>query len=278
MGAVVVAEQMIMNHQFGINDVGVRWGHYCNAVEEVKSVVQAGDFKFLPSRLMQIFDKYATRKALGDDFHPLVGQQTFFTGTYDLAFISEVLSEALPYIGAGSFSEVYKLSDDWVIKVNCRSTLWSPQDAGFGWLKTCTQHQCNPFIPKLMALEQNSHLFIAVVETLQRGVGLDFTDGSLGDLAYQSYEPDFDVMFYLADPLVHTSFRSFISMNPEKAVEVARIFEEHRDSVRGNDDILDNDNIMHRNGFPVLNDPICDAQSAYIYLDESDSFSWMCKN
>lgn len=278
MGVVAVVEQLVMDQEFSLDDVGMRWELYCKAVVEVEAAVETGELEKLPSRLMQIFDKYATKDALGDEFSPLEEQSGDFTGTYDLEFVSEVLTEALPYIGAGSYSEAYNLNDDWVLKVNCRDRYWSPQDGAFGWLKTCTTHQSNPFLPKMKALEQKSHLFFAVVEKLSTGVGLDFENGSLGDLAYQSYDPEFDAIFYIADPMIQPSFRSFIARSPDQAVEAARIFENHRSDVRGNDDICDSGNIMHRNGWPVLNDPICDVQSAYLYLDVNDSFSWMCKN
>lgn len=241
-------------------------------VDEINKI--KGDLPNLPKNLMSIFKKYATQSALGsnftacDDIHSLE--------QYDLGFVSVVLMLTFPKLGHGSYSGVFSLGDRWVLKVNCQSSFWSPRDGGFTWLMECTKYQSNPYIPKLLAIEQSSHLYFAVVERLETGVGLDITDGSLGDLACESYAPEFDVKGYMGDS--EFAFAGFIRHNPHQAIEVARFFESYRERVGGVSDFETSNNILHRNGFPVLNDPICDVVDGCSMLDDGMSFSWMLES
>src|SRR5579872_7344551 len=188
------------------------------AIIEVKSV--QGDTHNMPKNLIKIFDKYATKQALGCEFTPVDGVGD---SGYDIEFISEVLGKCFTFLGNGSFAEVFSLGSEWVLKVNCRDTFHSPVDGGFGWMKTCTKHQGNPYIPNLSSIEQRGHLYIAVVEHLHLGVGLSFEDGSLGDLSDESYTPDFDVITYMDES--EFTFGQFIKHSPKDAIAVARVHE-----------------------------------------------------
>lgn len=240
------------------------------AVADVKAVQD--DIRNLSKNLIQIFDKYATKDKLGGEFTPVDG---FPDSGYDIEFISEVLAKCFKFIGNGSFAEVFDLGPDWVLKVNCRDNFYSPIDGGFGWMKTCTYHQGNPYIPYIKSIEQRGHLYIAVVEHLHLGVGLSFEDGSLGDLADASFSEDFDVGCYM--DRAEFTFGQFIKHSPIDAIVAARVYEDHRNSVRGCDDISTS-NVMHRDGFPVLTDPICDILDGYTQLEQGTKFSWMSQN
>jgi hypothetical protein len=277
MGAVAAvadmgcAESVCISFAGGVVKFGPSYDDLVHqAVDDVK-VIQ-GDVRNLPKNLIKIFDKYATKQSLGSEFTPCddVGDSG-----YDIEFISEVLGKCFIFIGNGSFAEVFSIDPEWVLKVNCHDNFHSPVDGGFGWMKTCTKHQGNPYIPNLSSIEQRGHLYIAVVEHLHLGVGLSFEDGSLGDLSEESYSPDFDVNLYMDE--AEFTFGQFIKHSPKDAIEAARVYESHRKDVRGCDDIS-RDNVMHRGGFPVLTDPICDTGSGYTQLEQGSSFSWMSKN
>lgn len=240
------------------------------AIVDVKSV--QGDMRNLSKNLIKIFNKYATKEKLGNEFTPVDGVGD---SGYDIEFISEVLGKCFTFLGNGSFAEVFSLNPEWVLKVNCRDNFHSPVDGGFGWMKTCTKHQGNPYIPNLSSIEQRGHLYVAVVEHLHLGVGLSFEDGSLGDLSDESYNPEFDVNDYMDE--AEFTFGQFIKHSPNDAINVARVYESHRRDVRGCDDISST-NVMHRNGFPVLTDPICDTLSGYTQLEQGSKFSWMSQN
>lgn len=238
-----------------------------SAVNKVK-----GDIKSLPFNLMKIFQQYATDPLVfrDEEDYPIVSGNS---DGFCLTFISTVLSRVWAH-DYGSFSHVYYIDETHVMKVNCASNLWSPQDGCFGWLKTCTNFQHNPYAPKLVAIEQSFHLFFAVMERLEFGVGLAFDNGCLGDLSFESYDPDFEVTAYMKDSSVPFGFTQFIRHCPESAIEIARGFEQYRDSVSGVEDISAW-NIMHRNGFPVLTDPICDVKAGLTDMECGTSFSWM---
>lgn len=277
MGAVAAvadvgfADSICISFAGGVVKIGPSYDDLVHqAVADVK-VVQ-DDIRNLPKNLIQIFDKYATKDKLGGEFTPVDGVGD---SGYDIEFVSEVLGKCFIFIGNGSFAEVFDLGPKWVLKVNCRDKFFSPVDGGFGWMKTCTQHQENPYIPKIQSMEQRGHLYIAVVEHLHLGVGLSFEDGSLGDLAEESFFEDFDVDLYMANS--EFTFGQFIKHSPIDAIVVARVYEDHRNSVRGCDDISSS-NVMHRDGFPVLTDPICDTQTGYTQLEQGTKFSWMSKN
>lgn len=277
MGAVAAvadvgsAEIICISFAGGVVTIGPSYDDLVHqAVVDVKAVQD--DIRNLPKNLIQIFDKYATKDKLGCEFTPVDG---FPDSGYDIEFISEVLTKCFKFIGNGSFAEVFDLGPDWVLKVNCRDNFYSPIDGGFGWMKTCTYHQGNPYIPNIKSLEQRGHLYVAVVEHLHLGVGLSFEDGSLGDLADESFSKDFNVDRYMEN--AEFTFGQFIKHSPIDAIVAARVYEDHRNSVHGCDDISSS-NVMHRDGFPVLTDPICDILSGYTFLEHNDTFSWMSQN
>jgi hypothetical protein len=277
MGAVAAvadvgfAESICISFAGGVVKIGPSYDDLVHqAVTDVK-VVQ-DDIRNLPKNLIEIFDKYATKDKLGSEFTPVDGVGD---SGYDIEFISEVLTECFSFVGNGSFAEVFDLGPKWVLKVNCRDNEFSPVDGGFGWMKTCTKHQGNPYVPNIASMEQRGHLYVAVVEHLHLGVGLSFEDGSLGDLADVSYADDFDINAYVDD--AEFTFGQFIKHSPKDAIKVARIYEDHRMHVRGCDDISTS-NVMHRDGFPVLTDPICDTREGFAQLGQGTTFSWMSNN
>lgn len=239
------------------------------AVYEINQIKE--DQKNLPKNLMEIFQKYAVKSALGDGFVPCT--DIVADEQYDLGFVSRVLTQIFPVIGNGSFSEVFDLGEGWVLKSNCHDRYWSPRDGCFTWLRECIRHQSNPYLPKLMSLEQSSHLYFAVVEKLEGDIKFNIVDGSLGDLAFESYDPEFDVKRYIDES--DFTFAGFISHSPKDAIEASRFFESYRDRVGGVSDCEGFDNILHRNGFPVLSDPICDVVDGCAMLNDGMKFSWM---
>lgn len=224
----------------------------------------------IPEAICDLFTHVASRLSLGSHFQGPDGDEIL-----DRAFIFEVMLGVFRQLGRGSQASVFALNDDWVIKINCSNYEYSRADAGFDWLKTCIDLRGNRFVPRVAALHQIGHLYVAVVERLEEnGLTYPAPEGACFlDLGAVWDEEDFNLVDYMAGMTAYPTFMLMGMQAGEDLIELSKAYCETELLTGSCCDMVDF-NLMLRGNTPIINDPFLESNSDA--LGAGKRFGWTC--
>ncbi len=252
-----------------IPDEKTQWDIARDHVDTELASIKYMDITEIPKALVEMFSVYASQEMLGEDY---AGHESGIG--IDREFAMSAMDSEFSQIGSGSFSVAYRLSDQWIIKMNIADAEYEwGDDGGFDWAKACTEIQGNIFAPKIAALYQKGGVYAMVVENLRENHDMDAPDGGcFRDLA-ESHHPDLNFGEYISDMMEHETFVLMAAINRDDLIQMSKVFDTIAIKVNNNNgDDLSDFNLMLRGKIPVVNDPFGTSNSKE--LVEGSLFSW----
>lgn len=268
--ASVALGQPIKFHHTGQDNqqnVGSNWDYSLTTTMIELASIKSMDVAEIPAAINKLFSKQASQSALGSDYRGPDGD-----GYLDRGFIKLAMGLMFRTLGTGAHSVAYALDDEWIIKMNCSDQMYSASDAGFDWLKSCTQIQTNKFVPQIASLHQEGLMYTAVVERLCENRMYGAPDGGCFlDLAVEHRFDEFEFGQYMTEMVDYPTFLLMGVLGREDLIQLSQVYEETQLLADACDDLLDF-NIMLRGGIPVINDPFGDSSSGALAVGKN--FSW----
>ena len=252
-----------------IPDEKTQWDIARNHVDSQLKIIKSMDITQIPKALVELFTEYASEESLGADY---AGHESGVG--IDREFATSAMESVFSHLGSGSFSVAYRLSEQWIIKMNIADVAYEwGEDGGFDWAKACTEIQGNIFAPKIAALYQKGGVYAMVVESLHENHDVEAPDGGcFRDLA-ESYHPDLNFGEYISDMMEHETFVFMAAINRDDLIQMSMVFDATAVKVNNNNgDDLSDFNMMLRGKIPVVNDPFGTSNSKE--LVEGSVFEW----
>lgn len=235
---------------------------------ELRSI-KAMDITKIPAALCQLFAVQASQNTLDHTFKGPTGE-----GMLDREFIRDALSNEFRLLGRGSHAAAYAIDDNWIIKINCSDDLYLNSDAGFDWLKACTELQENQFVPQMAALYQIDFMYVAVVERLtENNLTYMAPDGGCFlDLCEAHGDLEFDIGQYMTGMIEYPTFMLMGLLGKDELIELSEAYSAVDLSTGSVDDMVDF-NLMLRGNVPVINDPFLNSTSESLVLGQR--YEWV---
>lgn len=235
------------------------------------SLIKQMDITKVPEAICELFGSLASRLSLGGNFQGPDGDKIL-----DRGFMADAMKTTFRHLGHGHHAMVFTLNEDWVVKINCANCDYSDVDAGFDWLKTCIGLSGNRFVPRVAALHQIDHLYVAVVERLaENNYTYEAPEGACFlDLGAVWDEEGFDLIDYMSDKTSYPVFMLMGMQCGEDLIELSKAYCE-AEALTGSCCDMEDFNLMLRGKTPIINDPFLNSTSNALAVGKR--FGWtMC--